>query len=409
MAELNAENRTMWTGDNLDVLRGLNTACVDLVYADPPFSLNRQRTESTGADFPVNRWTFSNVDAAWHGEVAEQSPAAHAVADNAGVVHGKAMKLYLIMMAVRLIEIRRVLKPTGSLYLHCDPHANAYLRVLLDAVFGRSAFRNEIVWHCYNRMQSQRPRRFPLASNTLLFYVRDPDAESTYTQLHEPRRKPVRQFKRVERDGRMVNARGPDGKPIYEVKTERILDNVWRISAVKPDSRERTGHQAQRPLALLDRIVKASTNPGDVVLDPFSGCATACVSAEGLKRRWLGVDLFPVSAQLVQTRLRNELDATPEIHHRTDSPRRTDLGDRPPVYGTRKHGLFGRQEGLCAGCRLAFPFYLLEVDHVVPPVSGGLDIFENQQLLCPACRRAKGECSQAELVATLDERGVLIR
>ena len=150
MAALNAANRIMWTGDNLPVLRGLNSESVDLVYADPPFNSNRDYaapigSKAAGAAFK-DTWTLSDVDAAWHGEIADREPSVYAAIDNAGIVHGKGMKSYLIMMAVRLLEIRRVLKPTGALYLHCDPTASHYLKTLLDAVFGSSLFRNEIIW-----------------------------------------------------------------------------------------------------------------------------------------------------------------------------------------------------------------------------------------------------------------------
>ena len=120
----------MWTRDNLDVLRGLNSESIDLVYADPPFNSNKNYeapigSKAAGAAFK-DSWTLSDVDLAWHGEVAEREPSVYAAIDAAGVVHGKAMRSYLTMMAVRLLELRRVLKPTGSLYLHCDPTANAY-------------------------------------------------------------------------------------------------------------------------------------------------------------------------------------------------------------------------------------------------------------------------------------------
>ena len=136
----------MWTRDNLDVLRGLNSESIDLVNADPPFSSNKNYeapigSKAAGAAFK-DTWTLSDVDLAWHGEIAEREPKVYAAIDNAGIVHGKGMKSYLIMMAVRLLELRRVLKPTGSLYLHCDPTADAYLRMLCDAVFGRARFAN---------------------------------------------------------------------------------------------------------------------------------------------------------------------------------------------------------------------------------------------------------------------------
>ena len=134
--EVNWANRTIWTGDNLSVMRGMNSESVDLIYLDPPFNSNRNYaapigSKAAGAAFK-DTWTLDDVDLAWHGEIAEQNPAVYAVIDAAGISHGAGMKSYLIMMAVRLLEMRRLLKPTGSLYLHCDPTASAYLKLLLD-------------------------------------------------------------------------------------------------------------------------------------------------------------------------------------------------------------------------------------------------------------------------------------
>ncbi len=171
-------------------------------------------------------------------------------------------------------------------------------------------------------------------------------------------------------------------------------------------ARERVGYPTQKPLALLDRIIKASTDEGDVVLDPFCGCATACVSAESLHRQWLGIDLSPLAARLVESRLRDEFGVFAEIHHRTDVPRRSDQGTLPN-YRTHKHTLYGRQEGHCAGCRILFPFRNLTVDHRVPRAGGGSDHIDNLQLLCAACNSTKGTGTHAALVATLRQRGIL--
>ena len=140
----------MWTGDNLPVLRGLNSDCIDLIYLDPPFNSNRNYaapigSEAAGAAFK-DTWTLSDVDEAWHGEIAEREPKVYAAIDAAGIVHGPGMKSYLIMMAVRMLEMRRVLKPTGSLYLHCDPTASHYLKVMMDSVFGHENCLGEVVW-----------------------------------------------------------------------------------------------------------------------------------------------------------------------------------------------------------------------------------------------------------------------
>ena len=187
---------------------------------------------------------------------------------------------------------------------------------------------------------------------------------------------------------------------------QRVNDVFDDIRPVSNLGREKVGYPTQKPLALLDRIIKASSNPADVVLDPFCGCATACVSAESLSRQWIGIDLSPVAATLVESRLRDQFGIFAEIHHRTDIPRRTDLGDLPN-YRTHKHELFGKQEGHCRGCRMMFPFRNFEIDHVVPRAKGGSDHVENLQLLCGACNRAKGTGTQAELIAKLRDRGQL--
>ena len=180
----NFANRTMWTQDNLDVLRGLNSESIDLVYADPPFNSNKNYeapigSKAAGAAFK-DTWTLSDVDLAWHGEIADREPKVYAAIDNAGIVHGKGMKSYLIMMAVRLLELRRGLKPTGSLYLHCDDTADAYLRLLCDAVFGRRSFTNAIIW---KRSARSDGRRFGRTHDTLLPYG---DEHATWNDVRVP-------------------------------------------------------------------------------------------------------------------------------------------------------------------------------------------------------------------------------
>ena len=163
---------------------------------------------------------------------------------------------------------------------------------------------------------------------------------------------------------------------------------------------------AQKPLALLDRIINVSSNPGDFILDPFCACATTCVTAEYLDRQWIGIDPSPVAASIIECRLREEFGIVAEIHHRPDIPQRTDLG-KLPNYRTEKHRLFGVQEGHCRGCRMTFPFRNFEINHIIPRAKGGHDHRQNLQLLCGACKRAKGTRTQAELIAKLKERGHL--
>ena len=146
----NFSDRTIWTGDNLDILRGLNSASVDLIYLDPPFNSNRNYaapvgSAAAGAAFK-DTWTLSDLDVAWMGLIADEQPAIYKVLDTAGLSHGKPMQSYLCMMAVRLLEMRRVMKDTASIYLHCDPTASHYLKLLMDAVFGPNLYLNEMTW-----------------------------------------------------------------------------------------------------------------------------------------------------------------------------------------------------------------------------------------------------------------------
>ena len=492
MADLNAANRTMWTGDNLPILRGVNSDSVDLIYLDPPFNSKRQYSapigsEAAGAQFK-DTWTLSDVDEAWHGEIAEREPRVYAAIDAAGIVNGAGMKSYLIMMAVRLLEMRRVLKPTGSIYLHCDPTANAYLRMLCDAVFGAKRFLSEVVWRRSNAHSKTRAQYGPI-HDTLLFYAMsrasvfhpgtrpysrayiearfkesdergryqlnyltgpgERDGESgaewrgfdpTAVGRHWAVPRSLRPFlpndgqgmssheklESLHGQGFIVFPRKQGGQPMYRqyIGPGVPYQDLWayqpNTSGTLFDSEEhidqdvkwleaeaeRTGYPTQKPLGLLDRIIRTSSNEGDLVLDPFCGCATACVSAESLHRQWIGIDLSERAFTLVRERLRTEFRIFAEIRHRTDVPVRTDLG-KLPNYRTHRHTLYGRQEGHCAGCRILFPFRNMTVDHIVPRARGGTDHLENLQLLCGACNSTKATGTQAELLAALRRNGVV--
>ena len=173
MATPNFTDKTIWTGDNLHILRGINSECVDLIYLDPPFNSNQDYaapvgSQAAGAAFK-DTWTLTDLDEAWMGLIADEQPAVYQVLWAAREAHGKGMQSYLCMMAIRLMEMRRVLKPTGSIYLHCDPTASHYLKLLMDGIFGRSNFRNEIAW---KRTSSHSDaKRYASVSDRLLFYA----------------------------------------------------------------------------------------------------------------------------------------------------------------------------------------------------------------------------------------------
>ena len=419
MAIPNWANRTLWTGDNLDIMRGMNSESVDLIYLDPPFNSNKNYaapigSEAAGAAFK-DTWTLDDVDEAWHGEIADRDPTLYAIIDAAGYAHGKGMKSYLIMMAVRLMEMRRVLKETGSIYLHCDPTASHYLKVILDGIFGTRNFRNEIVWDYSFRLMDL-PNFFNRKHDILLFYAKTPAAQFEMPKTRWTREEIIRTRKQkvhLDSDGNEVIWM-PGGKGNSKNKLKKIDDiiiegkavsDVWQIPVISSSSKERLGYPTQKPLALLERIIKASSDKGQVVLDPFCGCATACVAAEKLERQWVGIDLSSKAADLVKLRLRKEMGLFYDVRHRLDIPRRLDQ-EKVPNYRTHRHTLYGIQEGLCAGCRVMFPFRNMTVDHVVPQFKGGTDHMTNLQLLCGACNSMKGTRSQEEFVAVLVRDGL---
>ena len=404
MVAANFASRTMWTADNLDVLRGLNSETVDLIYLDPPFNSNRDYaapvgSQAAGAAFK-DTWHLSDLDVAWAGLIAEEQPAIAYLLDAAGRTHSKGMQSYLTMMAVRLLELRRVLAPTGTIYLHCDPTADAYLRALMDAVFGPANFRNEIVWS-YRRWPSKHPN-FQRMHDVILRYSRGADV--VWNQLFEPVSESFR--RRFKGKANRLDP-GATKKRAAEHDTPGLpMRDVWDISILAGASKERVGYPTQKPLALLERIVAASSNDGDMILDPFAGCATAAVAAEKLGRQWIGIDLSPKAVELVGVRLRDlyDLPMFPyDVTVRTDIPQRTDV-DAPKNYRKNKHVLYGQQEGRCGGCETSFEFRHFEVDHVVPRSRGGTDHLENLQLLCGHCNRVKGDRPQEYLLARLAER-----
>ena len=380
MTEANFKNRTLWTGDNLDIMRGLNSESVDLIYLDPPFNSNRDYSapigsEAAGAAFK-DTWTLNDVDLAWHGLIAEENPGLYGIIDAAGVAHGKAMKSYLIMMAVRLLEMKRILKPTGSIYLHCDPTASHYLKLTMDSVFGPEQFRTEITWkrtsaHSDARQGRQQHGR---VHDLILFYTKsgrwtwnriytnyDPDYVEQFYRHVEPetgrryrldnltgpggaaKGNPsyevmgVTRYWRYSRErmaeliqqGRVVQSR-PGTVPAYKRYLDEMpgvpLQDIWTdIKPIGARSKERVNYPTQKPIALLERIIQASSNEGDVVLDPFCGCATALIAAEKLERQWVGIDLSPVAKTLVQRRMAKELGFDRPTGH---LPRRYAKADR---------------------------------------------------------------------------------
>ncbi|MCY4587372.1 MAG: DNA methyltransferase [Bryobacterales bacterium] len=450
MAEPNWKNRTLWTGDNLPLMRGLNSESVDLIYLDPPFNSKKTYSAPIGSlaaeasfkDF----WTFDDVDRLWVELLRETDRPLYHVIETARLVHGNGMAAYLGMMAQRLQEMKRLLKPTGSIYLHCDPTASHYLKVLMDLVFGKAQFRNEIAWQRTSAHND--PKRFGRIGDRILFYSKSSlktfhpimaalsdeqrarykyqDENGLYKaeQLTAPHYSPTRtidwrgvhpganrqwrfgtdELERLYAGGRILCRK--DGRPRKDGLKEYLHESmgapaqdIWTdILRVANTSKERTHYPTQKPLALLERIIKASSNPGDVVLDPFCGCATTCVSAEKLGCEWIGIDIGEKAIDLVESRLQDAIDEL-EMFHPGDVIHRTDLG-KLPRYTVHKDALYGKQGGDCYGCGEHFLKLNLTVDHIVPLSKGGTDHVENLWLLCQACNSSKGNRSQVEFLKT---------
>ncbi len=472
---MNVENRTIFQGDNLHILRGLDSETIDLIYLDPPFNSNRTYAApigsvAAGAAFK-DSWTLSDLDNAWHGQLAEREPGLYAAISAAAFAHGPSMKAYLIMMGIRMLEMRRVLKETGSIYLHCDPTASHYLKVVMDAVFGQQNFRNEIVWH-YDGPQRPSTKNFGKKHDTLLRFAKsdkffaNPDGIAPLRELSQeelsqykktedgryyydlPRGSYTdRSIERLDREGRIRWTKSGKPRVMFALNKnnrgnycrKKQLHDVWAdVSSLgQVSAKEKTGYPTQKPLKLLQRIILASSNRGDIVLDPFCGCATTCIAAESLQRQWIGIDISPKAIELLKLRLERDLNLTEntgilgQVIHRKTPPKRTDPPEPRQIhfetlfgvkdksmletlsqrdlrrFKTHKHVLFGMQEGKCAGCQVSFHFRNITIDHIQPRSKGGSDGLENLQLLCQACNSTKGNRTQAELIQSLLEQGVL--
>ena len=434
MAESNFKNRTLYHGDNLGFLRGMNSDTVDLVATDPPFNKGRDfhatpASLAAGARFQ-DRWSWErDVHQEWVDRIADDWPRTMNVIQGSRSSYGDDMGAFLCFMAVRLIEMRRVLKPNGSIYLHCDPTASHYLKELMDAIFGKKNFQNEIVW-CYSQ-GGKGGHRFGKKHDIILFYSKSKNYTFNAGDVKIPMRSGSKSFGgRLETDAdgrkyRLVygtkNKKGETRYYKYYLDDGKIPEDWWTdINSLQSANRERTGYPTQKPLALYERIILASSNESDVVLDPFSGCATTCVAAERLNRQWVGVDIWDKAHEVVIQRLQKEGLIAPdgnaggklftkgELTYSTEPPVRTDdniettaylqVQERVMEYGGGKkwsrkemYEILLTQHGMkCQGCDRVFDdSRYLELDHNTPRADGGINHISNRILLCSPCNRAK--------------------
>ena len=365
---------TLYYGDNLDILRRyIKDESVDLIYLDPPFNSNRSYNvlfkDESGAGSDAQITAF---DDAWHwGETAErtyQELIQNAPMNVATMIDAmrqfigrNQMMAYLVMMAARLVELHRVLKPTGSLYLHCDPTASHYLKILLDMIFGFQNFKSEITWKRYGSHNDAK-RTYASITDTILFYTktdkyyfsvqrtgydqsyidkffRDKDENGrlfTLNNLQSPNPRPnltyaykgyppppngwkvsLPKMEELDKQGRIFFPKDKNGRLRLKYYLDDlqgvVVNNLWDdIQSLSGAHAERLGYPTQKPLALLERIINASSTPGDIVLDPFSGCGTCISAAQKLGRKWIGIDITHLAIAMHKNRLKGNFGLEPK-------------------------------------------------------------------------------------------------
>lgn len=356
---------TLFYGDNLDILREyIPDESVDLIYLDPPFNSKRTYNvlfqDESGTDSAAQIAAFDDT---WHWDHHTEKQYYELVTESATnisqlisslrqFIGTNQMMAYLVMMAIRLVELHRVLKSTGSLYLHCDPTASHYLKIILDTIFKPEYFKNEIIWKRTTAHSDS--TRWGSVHDVVFFYTKSDEFiwNDVYMEYDEEYKK---RFKRSDPDGRLwtdgdITAKGLSGggytyeykgatslwrvpittmerldkegrlhftrtggirlkKYLDELPGVPVQDVITDIFPINSQARERLGYPTQKPVALLKRIISASSNPGDLVLDPFCGCGTTIAAAEKLGRRWIGIDITHLSIALQKYRLQ---DSFPE-------------------------------------------------------------------------------------------------
>lgn len=468
---------TLFTNDNLFILNGLNSEIADLIYLDPPFNSKRTYSapigsKSAGASFK-DMWTWQDVNEAYLDKLIEKYPALVDFINSIEATHSKAMKSYITYITQRMIELHRVLKKTGSIYLHCDPTASHYLKQMMDCIFGRDNFRNEIVWQRNDgrgKGSQHKAKKFGANTDIIFFYSKTDNFYFKATNDITDNKEILEKFNKIDENGRryytgipIFCSRSMGDRPnlCYEWKgfknpypsgwrlsKERLeeeyrkgniviredngkierrkylenyqgkpMDNNW-IDIPRATGNEYTGYPTQKPLALLHRIIKASSKEGDLVLDPFCGCATTCVASEQLKRKWVGIDIEAKAVEVLIDRLEKDghindglkfKEKGLDFIHRVDIPQRTDIPQILPTDKPTKERLYKEQNGKCKACDVEMRIVDFEVDHIIPRARGGGDYYENYQLLCASCNRIKGARPMEYLRAKIITRAKYIK
>lgn len=392
-------------------MRGMNNQSVDLIYLDPPFNSNANYaapigSPAVGADFK-DVWSLDDIKIEWLHKLKDKNPYLYHVL-LAG--YDDSSKSYLVYMAIRLLEMYRILKESGSIYLHCDAYMSHHLKLCLDAIWGRNNFLGELIWNKQNGVKTR--TAWGKENESILCYAKK-KGKHTFKPELEINRIPFSKtsiemhFTHFDSNGRRYRERRVNNKVYkYYADKGRFIGNLWNdISSMTSNSplmKQTKGYKTQKPEDLLNRIIQSSSNEGEMIFDPFCGCATTCVVADRINRKWIGIDISPKAAELVVKRIAedqgvifgqqgNQTSIINSIIHRTDIPKRTDLGKIPKYNSTQnKQKLYGQQGGYCNGCGTHFELRNLTIDHITSRSEGGTDHIENLQLLCGNCNSVKG-------------------
>ena len=409
----------------------MDSETVDLIATDPPFNKGKDfhatpDSIAKGASFQ-DRWNWNkHVHESWIDKISDDFPKVMNVIQGSRQSYGDDMGAFLCFMAVRLLEMHRVLRNDGSIYLHCDPTASHYLKELMDSIFGINNFRREIIWSLETVSgYKSRVKGWVRGHDVILYYTKSNNF--TFTKLYRAHReKYIAVFKKKDEHGNLYRDR-PGGRKQFLSDTKgRLYSDVWNdITSFQTaaNSKELTGYPTQKPLALLERIIKASSNKDDIVLDPFCGCATTCVAAEKLNRQWIGIDIWDKAHEIVIERLQKEgflamqgekrpdliVPAEGEIKYKDKIFKRTDGGmeavpflkvevkmkeyddrEKDPHTNKEKKCVLLKQDGsVCQGCGFELTERHLELDHKTPRSDGGSNLLHNRILLCPPCNKLK--------------------
>lgn len=284
------QTNTIYCGDNLDIMKGFEDECIDLVYIDPPFFTSKKYeiVFGNGAEIRAfkDRWVRMGDGK-----------------------YSKDINVYLNFMEPRIKEIHRILKQTGSFFLHCDYHANSYLRILCDNIFGYDRLNNEIIW--WYKRWSNASKYFQRMHDTILYYTKTKDF--TFNKLLQPYSKPdvIENTVRGVIDGKLVRLKDENGNYINRKKKNEgvAMHDVWEMQHLQPTSSERLGYPTQKPERLLERIIKSSSNLGDIILDAFLGGGTTIAVANNLNRKFVGIEVSPTGCRISAKRINYPIES----------------------------------------------------------------------------------------------------